>query len=56
MGRQSKYPDELRERAVRLVAEVRPEYPSQWAAVTAVAGMLGIGRSESLSPALGGPL
>ena len=41
MGRVSKYPDELRERAVRMVAEVRPQYPSQWAAITAVAGMLG---------------
>ena len=44
MGRPSKYPDELRERAVRMVAEVR----SQWAAITAVAGMLGIGTPETL--------
>jgi len=43
MGRVSKYPDELRERAVRMVPEVRPQYPSQWAAITAVAGMLGVG-------------
>src|ERR1700754_4875992 len=48
MGRVSKYPDELRERAVRMVAEVRPQYPSQWAAITAVAGMLGIGTPETL--------
>ena len=48
MGRASKYPDELRERAVRMVAEVRPQYPSQWAAITAVAGMLGIGTPETL--------
>ncbi len=48
MGRPSKYPDELRERAVRMVAEVRPQYPSQWAAITAVAGMLGIGTAETL--------
>ncbi len=48
MGRRSKYPDELRERAVRMVAEVRPRYPSQWAAITAVAGMLGIGTPETL--------
>ena len=48
MGRPSKYPDELRERAVRMVAEVRPQYPSQWAAITAVAGMLGIGAPETL--------
>ncbi|GJO54013.1 hypothetical protein DAVIS_02110 [Mycobacterium marinum] len=43
MGRVSKYPDQLRDRAVHMVAEVRPQYPSQWAAIVAVAGMLGIG-------------
>ncbi len=48
MGRPSKYPEELRARAVRMVAEVRPEYESQWAAITAVAGMLGIGTPETL--------
>jgi transposase len=48
MGRVSKYPDELRERAVRMVAEVRPQYPSRWAAITAVTGMLGIGTPETL--------
>ena len=48
MARPSKYPDELRKRAVRMVAEVRPQYPSQWAAITAVAGMLGIGTPETL--------
>ena len=48
MGRVSKYPEELRERAVRMVAEVRPQYPSQWAAITAVAGMLGIDTPETL--------
>src|SRR4029078_1844606 len=48
MGRASKYPDELRERAVRMLAELRPQYPSQWAAITAVAGMLGIGTPETL--------
>ena len=36
MGRRSSnYPVELRERAVRMVAEVAPDYPSQWAAITA---------------------
>jgi transposase len=35
------YPPELRERAVRMVAEVRPEYPSHWPAIKAVAGKLG---------------
>jgi transposase len=30
-----------RARAVRLVAEARPEYPSEWAAMKAIAGKLG---------------
>ena len=42
MARPSKYPDELRERAVRMVAEVRPQYPSEWAAMKAVARLLGM--------------
>jgi transposase len=49
MSRQgSNYPRELRERAVRMVAEVRDDYPSQWAAIGAVASKLGIGSSETL--------
>ena len=48
MGRPSKYPLELRERAVRMVAEVRPDYDSQWAAICAVAGKLGVGSAETL--------
>ena len=48
MGRPSKLPDELRERAVRMVAEARPQYASQRAAITAVAGMLAIGTPETL--------
>ena len=42
------YPPELRERAVRMVAEVRPEYPSDWPAIRAVADRLGIGSAETL--------
>jgi transposase len=42
------YPHELRERAVRMVAEVQGEYPSQWAAIGAVASKLGIGSTETL--------
>lgn len=41
-------PLELRERAVRMVAEVRPSYPSQWAAIVAVKDKLGIGTAETL--------
>jgi transposase len=44
----SNYPPELRERAVRMVAEVKGDYPSEWAAVAAVASKLGIGSSETL--------
>jgi transposase-like protein len=42
------YPPELRERAVRMVAEVRPEYPSDWPTICAVASRLGIGSAETL--------
>ena len=49
MGRRAtNYPPELRERAVRMVAEVRPEYPSDWPAICAVASRLGIGSAETL--------
>jgi transposase len=43
MGRRSRYPQELRERAVRIVHEHRDEYPSEWAAITSIAGKLGVG-------------
>jgi transposase len=49
VGRRSgNYPPELRERAVRMVAEVRPDYPSDWPAICAVAEKLGIGTAETL--------
>jgi len=48
MGRPSKYPRELRERAVRMVVEVRADYPSEYQAMTAVAQMLGIGSPETI--------
>ncbi|GAA1504983.1 transposase-like protein [Agromyces terreus] len=48
MARPSKYPREVRERAVRMVVEVRPDYPSEYQAMTAVAGMLGIGSPETV--------
>src|SRR5436190_24176166 len=48
MTRRSPYPPELRERAVRMVAEVRADYNSQWAAIEAVAAKLGIGCAETL--------
>jgi transposase len=46
--RSSNYPPELRERAVRMVAQVRPGYPSDWPAICAVAEKLGIGTAETL--------
>ena len=41
MPKASKYSPELRERAVRMVVEHTPEYPSQWAAMRSVAEKLG---------------
>ncbi|SOE32921.1 transposase [Streptomyces sp. OK228] len=46
MARPSPYPPELRERAVRMVAEIRPNYSTEWAAMKAVAAKLGIGTAE----------
>ncbi|OYN90599.1 transposase [Parenemella sanctibonifatiensis] len=48
MARPSKYPTELRERAVRLVIEVRGDHPSESAAIKSVAGKLGITSPEQL--------
>ena len=48
MSRPSRYPAELRQRAVRMVVKVRPNYESDWAAITAVAQKLGIGTTETL--------
>ena len=48
MARPSNYSPELRARAVRMVAELTSDYPSQYAAITAVAQKLGIGTAETL--------
>src|SRR3954463_9052388 len=48
MARPSKYPHELRERAVRMVLESRADYPSEYEAIRSIAGKLGIVSPESL--------
>ena len=48
MARPSKYPTELRERAVRMVMESRADYPNDTAAIRSVAAKLGIVSTESL--------
>ena len=42
------YPRELRERAVRLVAEHRGEYETEYAAIRSVAAKLGVSTAETL--------
>jgi transposase len=42
------YPRDLRERAVRLVAEQRSQYESEYEAIRSVAAKLGIGAAETL--------
>ena len=41
MGRKSKYPAEVRERAVRLVFEQQGQHESQWAAIESIATKMG---------------
>ena len=48
MARPSRYPPELRDRAVRMVAEVLPNYRSEWPAMVVVADKLGIGTAETV--------
>lgn len=39
--RRGRFSTEVRDRAVRLVREQTPQYPSQWSAITAIAPKLG---------------
>jgi len=48
MARPSKYPTELRQRAVRMVLESRADYPSEYEAIRSVASKLGVASPESL--------
>lgn len=43
-----RYPAELRERAVRMFHEVKVQHESEWAAMGAVAELLGVGTAETL--------
>jgi transposase len=47
MTRPGRYPQELRERAVRMVFEHQDEHSSQWAAITSIAAKFGVS-SETL--------
>jgi transposase len=47
-GASKRYPPELRERAVRMVAECRHEHSSEWATIESVAAKLGIGTAQTL--------
>ena len=48
MTKSKPYPQDLRDRAVRLVLETSDQYPSRDAAIKAIAAMLGIGTAQSL--------
>ena len=43
-----RYPPELRERAVRMVAEIRDQHETEWAAMRAVSELLGVGTTETV--------
>ena len=43
-----RYPPELRERAVRMVAEISDQHESEWAAMGEVASLLGVGTAETV--------
>jgi transposase len=47
MVQRTRYPTELRERAVRMVVEHRKEHPSEWAAICSIAEKCGV-KPESL--------
>jgi transposase len=48
MGRPSSYSPEIRERAVRMVAESKADYGSEFEAIKSVAAKLGIWSAETL--------
>ena len=48
MVRRGGYPPELRERAVRMVAEISDQRDSEWAAISEVARLRGVGTAETV--------
>ena len=48
MARPSKYPRELRDRAVKMVVESTEDHPSEFEAIRSIASKLGIGSPETL--------
>jgi transposase len=47
-GSSRRYPPELRERVVRMVAEISDQHDSEWAAISEVARLLGVGCAETV--------
>ena len=43
------YPQDLRDRAVRLALETKDQYPSEHAAIKSIAAKLGIGTTQTLT-------
>lgn len=55
MDNRARYSPEVQERAVRLVREQAPAYPSQWAAIRSIAGKVGCTAEAPPVGALRGP-
>ena len=47
-GSSRRYPPKLRERAVGMVAEICDQHDSEWAAISEVARLLGVGTAETV--------
>ena len=47
-GTSRRYPPELKERAVRMFTEIGNDDESEWAAMNAVADLLGVGSRETV--------